>query len=113
MTVRVYVDAHTAAADPTAWVPTTSQVAAHLHPAAVRRSKDYDGFYVRNHAKFLAIDHRVLLVSSASFSWSAEQWNVEFGVCIDNVAHTESVEREMQWSRVRCMNEPRYRRCDH
>jgi len=96
MTVRVYVDAHAADADPQPWVPTTSQVAAHLHPAAVWRSKEYDGSNVRNHAKFLAIDHRFLLVTSANFSWSAEQGNVEFGVLIDNGTLTESVEHEMQ-----------------
>jgi phosphatidylserine/phosphatidylglycerophosphate/cardiolipin synthase-like enzyme len=95
MTVRVYVDTRAADADPKPWVPTTSQVAAHLHPAAVLRTKDYDGSYVRNHAKFLAIDHRFLLVTSANFSWSAEQGNVEFGALIDNVGLTESVEREM------------------
>ena len=39
---------------------------------------------VRNHAKFLSIDHRFLLVTSANFSWSAENANVEFGVLIDN-----------------------------
>ncbi len=50
---------------------------------------------MRNHAKFLAIDHRFLLVTSANFSWSAEYGNVEFGVLIDNPNLTESVEREI------------------
>ncbi|MGH3025484.1 MAG: FAD-binding protein [Gaiellaceae bacterium] len=58
-------------------------------------TKDFDGRNVRNHAKFLAIDHRFLLVTSANFSWSAEYGNVEFGVLVDNRNLTEAVEREM------------------
>ncbi|WP_348533290.1 phospholipase D-like domain-containing protein [Kitasatospora sp. MAA4] len=53
------------------------------------------GTYVRNHAKFLAIDHRLLLVTSANFSWSAENNNVEFGDLVDNPNLTETVEREL------------------
>ncbi len=60
------------------------------------RTKEFDGSLVRNHAKFLAIDHRFLLVTSANFSWSAEHGNVEFGVRIDNANLTETVEREMR-----------------
>ncbi|KNB53519.1 DISARM system phospholipase D-like protein DrmC [Streptomyces caatingaensis] len=95
VSVRVYLD--TRAADDSAAfrVPTTTEVAAHLRPAAVWRTKTFDGTYVRNHAKFLAIDHHLLLVTSANFSWSAENNNVEFGVLIDNPALTETVEREM------------------
>ena len=55
-----------------------------------------DGRPVRNHAKFLAIDHRFLLVTSANFSWSAEHGNVEFGVLIDNRNLAETVERELR-----------------
>ncbi|MCC3766070.1 DISARM system phospholipase D-like protein DrmC [Streptomyces sp. UNOC14_S4] len=95
VSVRVYLD--TRAADDSAAfrVPNTTEVAAHLRPAAVWRTKTFDGTYVRNHAKFLAIDHHLLLVTSANFSWSAENNNVEFGVLIDNPALTETVEREM------------------
>jgi phosphatidylserine/phosphatidylglycerophosphate/cardiolipin synthase-like enzyme len=96
VTIRIYLDTRAADADPKPWAPTTTEVAARLHPATVWRTKNYDGSYVRNHAKFLAIDHRFLLVTSANFSWSAEQGNVEFGVLIDNVGLTESVEREMR-----------------
>jgi hypothetical protein len=64
------------------------------HRQAHRRN--FDGRQVRNHAKFLAIDHRFLLVSSANFSWSAEYGNVELGVLIDNQNLTESVERAMR-----------------
>jgi phosphatidylserine/phosphatidylglycerophosphate/cardiolipin synthase-like enzyme len=93
--LRVYVDARAADHKPQAWSPTTSAVAAHLHPGVVLRTKEFDGAVVRNHAKFLAVDHRFLLVTSANFSWSAEYGNVEFGVLIDNPNLTEAVEREM------------------
>lgn len=94
--VRVYLD--TAAADhyPFPGSPTTADVAVQLHPAVVLRTSLLVGKPVRNHAKFLAIDHRFLLVTSANFSWSAEHGNVEFGVLIDNRNLTESVEREMR-----------------
>lgn len=93
--VRIYLD--TRAADDTGqhWSPSTAEVAAHLAPSEVWRTKTFDGVYVRNHAKFLAIDHHLLLVTSANFSWSAENNNVEFGVLIDNPSLTEAVEREL------------------
>jgi PLD-like domain len=96
MALRVYVDTHAADLEPGGWTPTTTELAAHLHPAVVLRTKPFDGGYVRNHAKFLAVDHRFLLVTSANFSWSAEQGNVEFGVLIDNTTLTEAVERELR-----------------
>jgi phosphatidylserine/phosphatidylglycerophosphate/cardiolipin synthase-like enzyme len=95
MEVRVYVDTDAADLEPNPWTPTTTELAAHLHPAVVLRTKSFAGNQVRNHAKFLAVDHRFLLVTSANFSWSAEQGNVEFGVLIDHPNLTESVEREM------------------
>jgi len=93
--VRVYLDAHAADAEPKSGSPTTLEVAEHLRPALVFRTKSFDGSYVRNHAKFLAIDHRFLMTTSANFSWSAEYGNVEFGVLIDDVGLAESVERAM------------------
>lgn len=96
ITVRVYLDTNAADGHPKSWSPTTAEVASHLQPATVLRTAEFDGAYVRNHAKFLAIDHRFLLVTSANFSWSAEHGNVEFGVRIDNPNLTEAVEREMR-----------------
>lgn len=93
--LRVYVDTEAADHKPKHGSPTTSAVAAHLYPGVVLRTTEFDGAAVRNHAKFLAIDHRFLLVTSANFSWSAEHGNVEFGVRIDNANLTEAVEREM------------------
>lgn len=92
LAVRVYLDAEAAGRG----APTASEVVAHLWPAVVLRTKRFDGAGVRNHAKFLAIDHRFLLVTSANYSWSAERGNVEFGVLIDDRKLTESVERELR-----------------
>ncbi|MCM2579667.1 DISARM system phospholipase D-like protein DrmC [Streptomyces meridianus] len=94
--VRIYMDSRAADGRGQQWSPSTAEVAAHLAPAEVWRTKEFDGSYVRNHAKFLAIDHRLLLVTSANFSWSAENNNVEFGVLIDNPNLTEAVERELR-----------------
>lgn len=96
VSVRVYMDTRAADNDGQHRSPTTTEVAAHLKPAEVWRTRNFDGTYVRNHAKLLAIDHHLLLVTSANFSWSAENNNVEFGVLIDNPNLTETVEREMR-----------------
>jgi hypothetical protein len=98
LTVRLYLD--TAAADSPAGYgpasPTTAEVAEQLRPATVLRTRRLNARPVRNHAKFLAIDHRFLLVTSANFSWSAEHGNIEFGVLIDNRNLAETVERELR-----------------
>lgn len=94
--VRVYLDAAAADRKPGPGTPTTTEVAAHLRPATVLRSKQFDGKPTRNHAKFLAIDHRFLLVTSANFSWSAEYGNIEFGVLHDDRNLAEAVEREIR-----------------
>lgn len=94
VTVRVYVDRDAARSG--RGTPTTRAVAEHLRGATVLESKPFGGRQVRSHAKFLAIDHRFLLTTSANFSQSAEWYNVEFGVRIDDAALTEAVEREMR-----------------
>ena len=71
-------------------------MAAHLHPATVLRTRQFDGVPTRNHSKFISIDHRFLLVTSANFSWSAENGNLELGVLIDNANLAEAVEHEMR-----------------
>lgn len=93
--VRVYVDTRAADGGP-AWSPATSEIASHLNPGVVYRTRTLDGATVRNHAKFLAVDHRFLLVTSANFSWSAEHANIELGVLLDNASLTEAVERQMR-----------------
>lgn len=94
--VRVYVDARAAGHEPSSWSPTTVEMAEHLRPGTVLRTTEFDGSYVRNHAKFLAVDHRFVLVTSANFSWSAEHGNVEFGVLVDDPNLAEAVELEMR-----------------
>jgi PLD-like domain len=95
--MKVYVDTNAADGDgQRAWSPTTEEVAEHLRPALVLRTKLFDGHHVRNHSKFLSIDHRFLLVTSANFSRSAENANLEFGVLIDNPYLAEAVERELR-----------------
>jgi len=93
ISVRVYVDRKSAEQSVS---PSTGEVAAHLRPAVVLRTRAFDGGYVRNHAKFLAIDHRFLLVTSANFSWSAEHGNVELGVLADNANLVQVIESEMR-----------------
>ena len=92
--VRVYIDGEAARSG--RGTPTTSEVAKHLRGATVLQSTSYKNRHVRSHAKFLAIDHRFLLTTSANFSGSAELYNVEFGVRIDDEGLTEAVEREMR-----------------
>jgi hypothetical protein len=97
ISMKVYMD--TRAADPEgrrAWSPTTDEVATHLKPAIVLRTKSFDGRQIRNHSKFISIDHRFLLVTSANFSWSAENANLEFGLLVDNPNLAESIERELR-----------------
>jgi phosphatidylserine/phosphatidylglycerophosphate/cardiolipin synthase-like enzyme len=100
ITIKVYLDTHAADASPRRpgrpGSPTTDEVAAHLRPALVLRTKQFDGRQVRNHSKFLSIDHRFLLVTSANFSWRAENVNLEFGVLIDNPNLAEAIERELR-----------------
>ncbi|MGL4745954.1 MAG: phospholipase D-like domain-containing protein [Dermatophilaceae bacterium] len=55
-----------------------------------------DGRPLVSHAKFVAVDHRLLLLTSANFSFSAEQSNVELGVLVENPALVESVEAAME-----------------
>ena len=88
----VYLDAAAAGRG----APTASEMAAHMQPGIVLRMKEFDGADVRNHAKFLAIDHRFLLVTSANLSWSAGHGTIEFGVLIDDRNLAEAVELELR-----------------
>jgi hypothetical protein len=94
--MRVYLDTNAADERQRPWSPTTAEVAAHLRPATVLRTKRFDGRPTRNHSKLIAIDHRFLLITSANFSWSAETGNLELGVLIDNPNLAEAVEYEMR-----------------
>jgi hypothetical protein len=97
ISMKVYVDTRAAdSGERRAWSPTIDELAAHLKPAIVLRTKSFDGRQIRNHSKFISIDHRFLLVTSANFSWSAENTNLEFGLLVDNPNLAESVERELR-----------------
>lgn len=87
MVVIVYVDADKADAD---------NVKAQLPRATVYRSAELPtGKRVVSHAKFIVVDHGLLLITSANFSYSAENRNVEFGLLVRDSALAESVEATM------------------
>lgn len=88
VTVTVYVDAAVADA---------RTVKAQLPRATVYRSAVLpNGRLVVSHAKFVVIDHEVLLITSANFSYSAENRNVEFGILVRDTALAASVEAMMK-----------------
>jgi phosphatidylserine/phosphatidylglycerophosphate/cardiolipin synthase-like enzyme len=85
--VIVYVDGDKADA---------SKVKLQLPLATVYRSAELSaGQRVVSHAKFVIIDHEVLLLTSANFSFSAENRNVEFGLKVRDAALAASVESVM------------------
>ena len=87
MVVIVYVDADKADAD---------NVKAQLPHATIYRSAELPtGKRVVSHAKFIVVDHGLLLITSANFSYSAENRNVEFGLLVRDSALAESVEATM------------------
>jgi phosphatidylserine/phosphatidylglycerophosphate/cardiolipin synthase-like enzyme len=70
--VCVYVDADKS--DP-------AGVKARLPRATVYRSAQLpDGRVVVSHTKFIVVDHELVLLTSANFSYSAENRNIEFGL---------------------------------
>lgn len=94
--LRLYLDTGAADTKPHPGTPSTDEVAVALRPSVVFRTRYFDGKLVRSHAKFVAIDHRFLLVTSANLSWSAEFGNVELGLLVDDRNLTEAVETEMR-----------------
>ena len=54
-----------------------------------------DGKRVVSHAKFVIIDHRQVLLTSANFSYSAEKRNVELGLLLDDAELAGGVESMM------------------
>ncbi|ACZ20297.1 hypothetical protein Sked_03300 [Sanguibacter keddieii DSM 10542] len=92
VSLRVYIDAE---ANAGGVGPTSSETAEWLAPGHVLQTRLFEGKAVRNHAKFLSVDHRFVVITSANFSWSAEYGNVELGVRIDDVRLAERIEREL------------------
>jgi phosphatidylserine/phosphatidylglycerophosphate/cardiolipin synthase-like enzyme len=92
VSVTIYVDA--AAADP-------AKVRAKLPKAAVYASGHTPrGTPIRSHAKFVIIDSRLVLLTSANFSYSAENLNIEFGLLIDDPTLATSIETTMAHHRT-------------
>lgn len=91
--MRVYIDREAANGGR---APTAIDVAQHLAPATVFRTRYVDGRALRNHAKYFVIDHRMLVVTSANFSWSAENDNVELGLKVTDPQLARRVERELE-----------------
>lgn len=85
--VTVYVDAA---------VGDAATVKAQLPRTTIYRSAVLpNGKQVVSHAKFIVVDHELLLITSANFSYSAENRNVEFGVLVRDTALATSVEAAM------------------
>jgi phosphatidylserine/phosphatidylglycerophosphate/cardiolipin synthase-like enzyme len=85
--VCVYVDADKG--DP-------AEVTARLPRATVYRSATLpDGQPIVSHTKFIIVDHQVVLLTSANFSYSAENRNVEFGLLIRDDGLAASIESTM------------------
>ena len=87
VTVVVYVDAEKG--DPLG-------VKAKLPKATVYRSAQLpDGKPIVSHTKFIIIDHQIVLLTSANFSYNAENSNVEFGLRISDNGLAMSIEKTM------------------
>ena len=54
-----------------------------------------DGNPIVSHAKFIVVDHEIVLLTSANFSYSAENRNVEFGLLIRDSGLASSIESTM------------------
>ena len=86
--VTVYVDAGVADA---------VNVKAQLPRTTVYRSALLsNGKPVISHAKFIVVDHELVLITSANFSYSAENRNIEFGALVRDSAFAESIEASMR-----------------
>lgn len=85
VSVTVYLDAY--AGSPTA-------VAAHLPKATVYRTLTLPGAHqpLVSHAKFIVIDRTLTLLTSANFSYSAENTNVELGLLVRDTSLAASIE---------------------
>lgn len=93
--VRVYLDTDAADGHPWPGSPSSAEVAGQLAGGLVFKTRQLDGKPVRNHAKFVAVDHQFLIVTSANFSLSAEERNIELGLRVDSRPLTELVEQQL------------------
>lgn len=87
VTVVVYVDAEKG--DPL-------RVKAQLPRATVYRSAQLpNGQPIVSHTKFIVIDHQIVLLTSANFSYNAENRNIEFGLSVRDNGLATSIEATM------------------
>ncbi|BBY80159.1 cardiolipin synthase [Mycolicibacterium pulveris] len=87
LAVCVYVDSEVG--DPTG-------VKTRLPSATVYRSATLpDSQPIVSHAKFIIVDHEIVLLTSANFSYNAENRNVEFGLRIHDGGLAASMESTM------------------
>lgn len=85
--VCVYVDA--GKGDP-------GGVKARLPRATVYRSANLpNGQPIVSHTKFIVVDHEIVLLTSANFSYNAENRNIEFGLLIRDSGLAASIESTM------------------
>ena len=85
--VCVYVDA--SKGDP-------AGVKARLPRATVYRSASLpNGRPIVSHTKFIVVDHEIVLLTSANFSYNAENRNIEFGLLIRDSGLAASIEFTM------------------
>ncbi|BBX25704.1 DISARM system phospholipase D-like protein DrmC [Mycolicibacterium alvei] len=72
------------------------KVKARLPRATVYRSATLpNGKPIVSHTKFIIVDHEIVLLTSANFSYNAENRNVEFGLLIHDSGLAASVESTM------------------
>ena len=87
MQVTVYVDGDKADGE---------AVKAQMPKASIYRSGTLpNGNRIVSHAKFVIIDHVRMLLTSANFSYYAENQNIEFGLLIHDSTLAQSVENVM------------------
>jgi phosphatidylserine/phosphatidylglycerophosphate/cardiolipin synthase-like enzyme len=87
VTVIVYVDADKG---------NPAGVKAQLPRATVYRSAQWpDGQPIVSHTKFIVVDHQIVLLTSANFSYNAENRNIEFGLSIRDNGLAASIETTM------------------
>jgi phosphatidylserine/phosphatidylglycerophosphate/cardiolipin synthase-like enzyme len=89
ISVTIYLDAHAGSAD---------TVAAHLPRATIYRTLALPGARqpLVSHAKFIIIDRTLTLLTSANFSYSAENTNIELGLLVHDTALAASIESLMR-----------------
>ncbi|MFF0659224.1 DISARM system phospholipase D-like protein DrmC [Micromonospora tulbaghiae] len=89
LSVTVYLDAHAGA---------PAAVAAHLPKATVLRTLTLPGsdHPLVSHAKFIVVDRAITLLTSANFSYSAENSNIELGLLVHDTNLAASIETLMR-----------------